>query len=105
MLDRTVVVWMGEFGRTPRVNPNTGRDHYPRAFNVALAGGGIRGGQVIGETTDDGASIKNDPVAVADLFSSLCKALHVNPGHENLSPLGRPIKIVDGGHVVEKLFA
>ena len=51
MLDRTLVVWMGEFGRTPRINPNTGRDHYPRAFNVALAGGGVKGGQVIGATS------------------------------------------------------
>lgn len=104
MLDRTLVVWMGEFGRTPRINPNTGRDHYPRAFNAALAGAGIRGGQVIGSTTDDGMSIKENPVSVPDLFASVCKALGVNPARENLSPIGRPIKIVDGGNVVDKLF-
>ena len=104
MLDRTLVVWMGEFGRTPKINPNQGRDHYPRVFNAALAGGGIRGGQVIGASTDDGSAVKTDPVAVADLFSTICKSLKVDPRKENVSPIGRPLKIVDGGKPVEKLF-
>jgi hypothetical protein len=105
MLDRTLVVWMGEFGRTPRINLlRTGRDHYPRVFNAALAGGGIRGGQVIGASTKDGAAVQNDAVTVPDLFSSICKSLHVDPARENISPLGRPLKIVDGGQPVAKLF-
>lgn len=104
MLERTLVVWMGEFGRTPRINPNTGRDHYPRVFSAALAGGGIRGGQVIGASTDDGSSVKHDPVTVPDLFSTICKSLKVDPAKENVSPIGRPLKIVDGGKPVEKLF-
>ncbi|MFN0054673.1 MAG: DUF1501 domain-containing protein [Planctomycetales bacterium] len=104
LLERTLVVWMGEFGRTPRINPRTGRDHFPRAFNVALAGGGIRGGQVIGATSKDGTSIQEHPVTVQDLFSSICKSLKVNPTHENLSPQGRPLKIVDGGQPVDRLF-
>ena len=58
MLDTTLVVWMGEFGRTPKINPRAGRDHYPRAFNALLAGGGIRGGQVIGKTDDAGGTWK-----------------------------------------------
>ena len=105
MLDRTLVVWMGEFGRTPRINPRTGRDHYPRVFNAALAGGGIKGGQVIGESTPDGMAVKTDPVSVPDLFCSICDALHVDPAKENMSPIGRPIKIVDGGEPVAKLFS
>ena len=105
MLERTLVVWMGEFGRTPKVSARGGRDHYPRAFNVALAGGGVRGGQVVGATTDDGTAIKDRPVTVPDLFSSFCRSLAVDPTHENISPLGRPLKIVDGGEVVEELFA
>jgi Protein of unknown function (DUF1501) len=105
MLERTLVVWMGEFGRTPRINPRTGRDHYPRAFSVALAGGGVKGGQVIGETTPDGMAIKGDAVAVPDLFCSICKSLAVNPLAENISPLGRPMKIVDGGKPIEQLFS
>ncbi len=104
MLDKTLVVWMGEFGRTPRINPRTGRDHYPRVFNGAIAGGGVKGGQVIGASTKDGSAIANDPVTTNDLFCSICKSLNVDPRAENISPLGRPMKIVDGGKVVEKLF-
>jgi hypothetical protein len=103
-LDRTLVVWMGEFGRTPRVNPRTGRDHYPRVFNVAMAGGGIRGGQVIGSSTADGSGVKDNPITVPDLFTSICKSLHVDPAKENISPLGRPMKIVDGGNPIAQLF-
>jgi hypothetical protein len=104
-LDRTLVIWMGEFGRTPRINGNNGRDHYPRAFSVALAGGGIRGGQVIGSTSDGGNDITNRPVGVADLFCSFCRALDINPRKENMTPIGRPIRIVDGGQAVRELFA
>ena len=105
MLDRTLVIWMGEFGRTPRINPNTGRDHFPRAFNVALAGAGIHGGQVIGKTSADGTDVRERPVSVADLFCTFCQALKINPRKENMSGLGRPIKIVDGGQAVKELFA
>ena len=104
LLEKTLVVWMGEFGRTPKVNPRNGRDHFPRVFNAAVAGGGIRGGQVIGESSDDGMTVKNDPVSVHDLLRSFCQALKVNPAKENVSPQGRPIKIVDGGKAVAKLF-
>ena len=104
-LDKTLVVWMGEFGRTPRINPRTGRDHNPRVFNLALAGGGVRGGQVIGSSTANGSAVKESPVAVADLFCSICQSLQVDPRIENMSPLGRPMKIVDGGQVIEHLFA
>jgi hypothetical protein len=103
-LERTLVVWMGEFGRTPKINPRSGRGHYPRVFSLAMAGGGIRGGQIIGGSTADGTAVKDTPVSVSDLFCSICRSLKVNPRHENLSPLGRPMKIVDGGKVVEKLF-
>jgi uncharacterized protein (DUF1501 family) len=104
-LDSTLVLWMGEFGRTPRVNPRTGRDHYPRAFNALIAGGGVRGGQVVGSTTDDGTAVTDRPVEVNDLFQSICKSLRVDPNVQNISPLGRPMKIVDGGKVIDQLFA
>lgn len=104
MLDRTLVIWMGEFGRTPRINGRTGRDHYPRAFNLALAGGGIKGGQVIGKTTADGTTVAERPVRVEDLFCTFCKSLKINPRKENLSLEGRPLKIVEGGKTVEELF-
>lgn len=104
-LDRTLVIWMGEFGRTPRINGNNGRDHYPRAFSVAMAGCGIRGGQVIGATSDGGNDVARRPVSVADLFCTFCRALDINPRKENMTPIGRPIRIVDGGEAVRELFA
>jgi len=104
MLGRTLVVWMGEFGRTPKINPNAGRDHYPNVFNVALAGGGIRGGQVIGASNADGTEVKDRPVTVPDLMASLCHALKVDPTKEVQTPIGRPIKVVDGGKVISEFF-
>jgi hypothetical protein len=105
LFDKTLIVWTGEFGRTPRINPRNGRDHWPRNFNALLAGGGIKGGQVIGESAKDGNGLTKDPVNVPDLFCSICKSLNVNPAKENMSPIGRPMKIVDGGQPVERLFA
>jgi hypothetical protein len=104
MLDRTLVLWMGEFGRTPRINARAGRDHYPRAFNVALAGGGIRGGQVIGETDAGGTDVTDRPVTVSDLLRTVYTTLGIDADHENMSRIGRPIKIVDGGAVVKELL-
>src|SRR5262249_7747837 len=107
LLKKTLIVWMGEFGRTPKINSRgdkPGRDHYPRAFHLALAGGGIKGGQVVGSTTDDGTSVSNRPVSVNDLFCSIYKVLGINPRKENMSTLGRPIKLVDGGQPVKELF-
>jgi uncharacterized protein (DUF1501 family) len=105
MLDKTLVIWMGEFGRTPRINPRGGRDHFPKAFNLAIAGGGVRGGQVIGSTDAGGDEVKDRPIGVQDLFQSFCKSLKIDPTVENQSGAGRPIKIVDGGKPVEELFA
>lgn len=104
LLDRTLVIWMGEFGRTPKVNPRGGRDHFPRTFSVALAGAGVRGGQVIGATGPAGDEPRDRPVAVADLFRSFCYGLSINADRENMSSIGRPIKIVDGGEVVPQIF-
>ena len=103
-LDRTLVIWMGEFGRTPRINANTGRDHYPRAFSIALAGGGTRGGRVVGSTSEGGNDIANRPVGVADFLCTVCHSLGIDPRKENQTPIGRPIRIVDGGQHVRELF-
>jgi Protein of unknown function (DUF1501) len=105
MLDKTLVIWMGEFGRTPKINPTAGRDHFPKVFNVAIAGGGVKGGQVIGASSLDGTEVKDSPVNVNDLLVSACHSLKINPTKENMSPVGRPIKIVDGGKLVKSLFA
>jgi len=104
-LERTMVIWMGEFGRTPRINPRSGRDHYPKAFNAALAGGGIQGGRVIGKTDAGGETVTDRPVHVADLFRSICHGLAIDPDREHTSAIGRPIKLVEGGEVVQELFS
>lgn len=78
LLDDTLVVWMGEVGRTPYINNRAGRDHYIRAWTVVLAGGGIKGGQVYGATDIDGKDVKENPVSEGDLFATIYKALGVN---------------------------
>ena len=104
LLDRTLVVWMGEFGRQPRINLAAGRDHYPQAFNVALAGAGVKGGQVIGATDKGGIEVSERPVTVPDLFCTFCHALDINPREENQSNVGRPLKIVEKGRTVDEVF-
>jgi hypothetical protein len=104
MLDKTLVIWMGEFGRTPRVNLTNGRDHYPQAFNLALAGSGIKGGQVVGATDKLGVEVVDHPVSVPDLFCTFCRALAINPRKENETNVGRPLKIVEFGAAVKEVF-
>ncbi len=105
MLEKTLVVWMGEFGRSPRVNARGGRDHYPQAFNAVMAGGGVSGGQVIGSTNGAGTEVVDRPVTVNDLFRTIYHTLEIDADEENISSIGRPIKLVDGGEVVEELFS
>ncbi len=95
---------MGEFGRTPRINLTAGRDHYPQVFNLALGGLGVRGGRVIGTTDRLGIEVVDRPVTVSDLFCTFCKALRINPRHENQSNVGRPLKIVERGAAVDEIF-
>jgi len=104
LLDSTLVIWMGEFGRMPRINLTAGRDHFPTAFNVALAGAGVKGGQVIGATDKLGTEVADRPVTVPDLFCTFCKCLGIDPRRENQSNVGRPLKIVEDGEVVREVF-
>jgi hypothetical protein len=95
MLETTLIVWMGEFGRTPKINPNNGRDHFPLAWSTVLMGGGIRGGQTIGKTAADGMSVVERPVGVGDFLATICGGLGIDPYKQNVSNVGRPIRIVD----------
>ncbi len=104
MLDGTLVVCMGEFGRTPRINGNDGRDHYPQAWSAALAGGGIRGGLVYGATDAEGAKVVENPVTVPQLFATLVTLLGMPLDTEVVSPIGRPIGITDSGEPVKALM-
>jgi uncharacterized protein (DUF1501 family) len=104
LLDRTLVIWMGEFGRQPRINLTAGRDHFPHAFSLAMAGSGVRGGQVIGATDANGEEVADRPVTVPDLFCTFCKALGIDPRFENQSNVGRPLPVVEGGRAVKEVF-
>jgi len=104
MLADTLVIWMGEFGRTPQINARAGRDHFPRSFNAVLAGGGVQGGRVIGSTDAAGVEVADRPVTVPDLFATFCRAMAIDPAIENMAPTGRPIRLVDGGEAVAELF-
>lgn len=95
LLESTLVVWMGEFGRTPVINPRNGRDHYPKAWSVVLGGGGIQGGSVIGKTSDDGLTVEDRPVSTPDLLATVCLALGLDPRKQNMSNVARPIRLVD----------
>jgi hypothetical protein len=94
LLDTTLIVWMGEFGRTPVINGQQGRDHYPNAWSTVLAGGGIKGGQAYGQTSADGTTIVEKPTSVPDFLATVVTALGIDP--EKTNPFsGRPIRIVE----------
>jgi hypothetical protein len=100
LLDTTMIVWMGEFGRSPKIFTDTyrkagGRDHFPHAWSTVLAGGGIKGGQVIGKTTADGNTVDERPVAVPDFLATVVRGLGVDPMKQNPSNVGRPIRLAD----------
>ncbi len=95
LLASTLIVWMGEFGRTPKINANNGRDHFPAAWSTVLMGGGIRGGQAIGKTDSDGMRVADRPVAVGDFLATICAGLGIDPTKQNVSNIGRPIRIIE----------
>ena len=95
MLDTTTIVWMGEFGRTPKINQQQGRDHWAVSWSTVLAGGGIKGGQAVGATSADGMEVKDRPVAVPDLLATVCSAVGLDPAKQNPSNVGRPIRLVE----------
>jgi hypothetical protein len=95
LLESTLIVWMGEFGRTPKVNGNRGRDHWANSWSTVLAGGGIKGGQVIGKTSDDGMEVKERPINVQDFLATVAESLGLDPRKQNNSNVGRPIRLVE----------
>ena len=98
LLETTTIVWMGEFGRTPGINPRQGRDHYPNAWSTVIAGGGIRGGQAFGRTSADGSTVEDPrPISTRDFLATVCRALGIDHTHQNMSNAGRPIRVVEQG--------
>jgi len=105
MWQNTVLVWMGEFGRTPRINQNNGRDHWARSWSIVVGGGAIRGGQAYGATTADGMDVARDRVNVGDVFASIYRGLGIDPANQVRDAIGRPFAIAGlGGRPINALF-
>lgn len=110
LLSTTLVIAMGEFGRTPVINPNLGRDHWPNCWSLALAGAGIKTGQVVGASDSRGHDVADRVVTMGDLYATIYKALGIDWTKEYMSPIGRPIKIANSlddrtGEPVKELLA
>jgi len=106
-LQDTTIVWMGEFGRTPRITNNQGRDHFPNAWSTVIAGGGVRGGQAYGRTTADGGAVDGPrAIGTRDFLATVCRALGIDHTRQNMSNAGRPIRIVEQGALpIEEIVA
>lgn len=105
LLQDTCIIWMGEFGRTPRINADAGRDHWARAWSVVVGGAGIRGGQAIGATNEDGTEVVGETYSSEDLMASVCNALGISLETTFTSRNGRPMKIANSGKLIKGLFA
>jgi uncharacterized protein (DUF1501 family) len=106
MLSKTLVVVLSEFGRTPRINDGGGRDHWARCFSAMMAGGGIKGGSIVGASDEDGMAPAERPVKVSDLHATMCHALGINQDKELFTPQGRPMRVVPKGATpIHELFA
>ncbi len=104
LLDSTLVIWMSDFGRTPRINKDAGRDHWPQCYSMVLAGGGIRGGQVVGESDKSGAFPRTRPISPADVHATVYTALGYDPHGVTYKTLdGRPVALSQGKPIVELL--
>jgi hypothetical protein len=105
MWQNTVLVWMGEFARTPRINQNAGRDHWARCWSIVVGGGAIKGGQAYGSTDADGMAVAENPVRIGDVFATLYRGLGIDPATQVRDPIGRPFAIAGGGgRPIEALF-
>ena len=105
MLDDTVVMWMGEFSRTPNINGGGGRDHWARSWSVVVGGGGFKRGVVVGETSSDGKEVVSEAYSSQDLMASVLKSLGVSLETTFTAKNGRPMKIANSGKVIKELFA
>jgi uncharacterized protein (DUF1501 family) len=104
LYDSTAIVWMGEFGRTPRINGNAGRDHYARAWSAVVGGAGFKRGLIVGKTNEDGTQVDSEPYTSQDLMASVLKSLGISLDTTFTSKSGRPMKIANSGKVIKELF-
>lgn len=104
LLDTTAIVWMGEFGRTPNINNNSGRDHWARSWSVVVGGAGFKRGIVVGETDNDGKSVISDAYSSEDLMASVLKSVDISLTTTFTAKNGRPMKIANSGKIIKELF-
>jgi uncharacterized protein (DUF1501 family) len=104
LLADTAIIWMGEFGRTPRINATAGRDHWARSWSVVLGGAGMKGGIAVGRTTADGSDVDSEPYSSQDVMATVCKSLGISLDTTFTSKSGRPMKIANSGKVIGELF-
>ena len=104
LLQDTVVIAAGEFGRTPKMNPNKGTDHWFNGYSLAVAGGGFQGGSIYGVTPPDGNGVSENPVTIPDFMATLMHAIGINPEKEYHDSFNRPIKLVDDGKILTDLM-
>jgi len=104
LLDETLVIWMGEFGRTPRINANRGRDHFPRVTPAVIGGAGLASGMAIGQTNKSGSEIDGPSYQVADLFATIFQTLGIDPAHEFQTEFESPAAATDGGAAIKELI-
>ena len=105
MLDNTLVVITTEFGRTPKINDLAGRDHWPNAFSIAMAGGGVQGGIVVGATDKQAGEVVERPITPQDMCATVLDRLGIDYTKVLHTPLGRPVPLVDDGHPVREIFS
>ena len=105
LLEQTLVVCVGEFGRTPKINGQNGRDHFPDVFSALIAGGGIKVGQVLGESSEDGSEIQDRPVTIPDFHATLFTALGLDVSKDYFAPDGRLLRLTDHGRPLPELLA
>lgn len=105
LLQDTAIIWMGEFGRTPRINQGSGRDHWARSWSVVAGGAGLKGGLAVGQTSSDGTEVESEPFSAEDLMSTVCKGLGISLETTYTSKNGRPMKIAGGGKLIQELLA
>jgi hypothetical protein len=104
LLQETMVLWMGEFGRTPRINGQNGRDHWPQVFSMVAGGGGVEGGRIVGASDPQGFEIKDRPVTVEDCAATLYHCLGIDAKKQMVNEFGRPIRILNGGAPIRELL-
>ncbi len=104
MLEDTVILWMGEFGRTPGINANNGRDHWARSWSVVVGGGGLNPGIAVGQTSEDGMSVEGESHTSEDLMATICHALGISLETTFTSRSGRPMKIANSGKIIKDLI-